>query len=81
VKSQRCYRCCIRAGSSPSVGVGGAGNSRLAIETAKRNRADSGAIEDYEVYWVPLAGVADPTEMRGLWLRELASPVCSVIAR
>jgi len=44
-------------------GVGGAGKTRLAIEAAKRNRAESGAIEDYEVYWVPLAGIGDPTEM------------------
>ena len=44
-------------------GVGGAGKTRLAIEVAKRNRAHSGAIEDYEVYWVPLAAVADPTEV------------------
>ena len=44
-------------------GVGGAGKTRLAIETAKRHRTHSGAIEDYEVYWVPLAAVADPTEV------------------
>ena len=36
-------------------GVGGAGKTRLAIETAKRRRTHSGTIEDYEVYWVPLA--------------------------
>ena len=34
---------------------GGAGKTRLAIEVAKRSRAHSGAIEDCEVYWVPLA--------------------------
>ena len=44
-------------------GVGGAGKTRLAIEVAKRNRAHSGAIEDYEVYWAPLTAVADPTEV------------------
>jgi len=44
-------------------GVGGAGKTRLAIEAAKRSRARSGEIADYEVYWVPLAAVADPTEV------------------
>ena len=44
-------------------GVGGAGKTRLAIEAAKRSRAHSGATVDYEVYWVPLAAVADPTEV------------------
>ena len=43
-------------------GVGGAGKTRLAIEAAKSSRARS-AIGDYEVYWVPLAAVADPTEV------------------
>jgi predicted ATPase/DNA-binding CsgD family transcriptional regulator len=43
-------------------GVGGAGKTRLAIEAAKSSRARS-AIEDHEVYWVPLAAVADPTEV------------------
>src|SRR5688500_1640091 len=43
-------------------GVGGAGKTRLAIEGAKSSRARS-AIADYEVYWVPLAAVADPTEV------------------
>jgi predicted ATPase/DNA-binding CsgD family transcriptional regulator len=44
-------------------GVGGAGKTRLAIEAAKRSRAHSGAIADYEVYWVPLGAVGDPTEV------------------
>ena len=45
-------------------GVGGAGKTRLAIEVAKRSRARSGSTEDGgEVYWVPLAAVADPTEV------------------
>jgi predicted ATPase/DNA-binding CsgD family transcriptional regulator len=45
-------------------GVGGAGKTRLAIEVAKRSRARSLATEDRgEVYWVPLAAVADPTEV------------------
>ena len=44
-------------------GVGGGGKTRLAIEVAKRHRAHSRAIGDYEVYWVPLAAVADPTEV------------------
>jgi predicted ATPase/DNA-binding CsgD family transcriptional regulator len=44
-------------------GVGGGGKTRLAIEVAKRHRAHSRTIEDYEVYWVPLAAVADPTEV------------------
>jgi predicted ATPase/DNA-binding CsgD family transcriptional regulator len=44
-------------------GVGGAGKTRLAIEVAKRSRARSGVIEDYDVYWIPLAAVADPTEV------------------
>ena len=44
-------------------GVGGSGKTRLAIEAAKRSRAHSGATVDYEVYWVPLAAVADPTEV------------------
>jgi predicted ATPase len=44
-------------------GVGGAGKTRLAIEVAKRSRARSGAMADYEVYWVPLASVVDPTEV------------------
>lgn len=44
-------------------GVGGAGKTRLAIEAAKRSRAHSGVIADYEVYWVPLNSVVDPTEV------------------
>jgi predicted ATPase/DNA-binding CsgD family transcriptional regulator len=45
-------------------GVGGAGKTRLAIEVAKRSRARSGSAADGgEVYWVPLAAVADPTEV------------------
>jgi non-specific serine/threonine protein kinase len=44
-------------------GVGGAGKTRLAIEVAKHNRYHAGAIGDYEVYWVPLAAVDDPTEV------------------
>jgi predicted ATPase/tetratricopeptide (TPR) repeat protein len=45
-------------------GVGGAGKTRLAIEVAKRSRARSLTTEDRaEVYWVPLAAVADPTEV------------------
>ncbi len=45
-------------------GVGGAGKTRLAIEVAKRSRAGSGHDDDGgEVYWVPLAAVADPTEV------------------
>jgi predicted ATPase/DNA-binding CsgD family transcriptional regulator len=44
-------------------GVGGAGKTRLAIEAAKRSRARSGEIADYEVYWVPLAAVVDPAEV------------------
>jgi predicted ATPase len=44
-------------------GVGGAGKTRLAIEVAKRSRARSGALEDSEVYWVPLGAVVDPTEI------------------
>ena len=44
-------------------GVGGAGRTRLAIEAAKRSRARSPAIGDYEVYWVPLGAVVDPTEV------------------
>ena len=44
-------------------GVGGAGKTRLAIEAAKRSRAHSGTVEDYEVYWVPLVAVGDPTEV------------------
>jgi hypothetical protein len=60
-------------------GVGGAGKTRLAIEAAKRSRAHSGTVEVYEVSWVPLVAVGDPTECRGLWPRELASLVRSVI--
>jgi predicted ATPase/DNA-binding CsgD family transcriptional regulator len=42
-------------------GIGGAGKTRLAIETAKRSRAGYGPTDDGgEVYWVPLAAVADP---------------------
>jgi non-specific serine/threonine protein kinase len=46
-------------------GVGGAGKTRLAIEVAKRSRADSGAAMHNvrEVYWVPLSAVIDPTEV------------------
>ena len=44
-------------------GVGGAGKTRLGIEVAKRNRYHAGAFGDYEVYWVPLAAVADPAEV------------------
>jgi predicted ATPase/DNA-binding CsgD family transcriptional regulator len=44
-------------------GVGGAGKTRLAIEVAKRSRAHSGAIKEYEVYWMPLDAVVDPTEV------------------
>jgi predicted ATPase/DNA-binding CsgD family transcriptional regulator len=44
-------------------GVGGAGKTRLAIEVAKRNRSYGGAIGDYEVYWVPLVAVVDPTDV------------------
>jgi predicted ATPase len=45
-------------------GVGGAGKTRLAIEVAKRSRARSLATENRgEVYWAPLAAVADPTEV------------------
>jgi predicted ATPase/DNA-binding CsgD family transcriptional regulator len=44
-------------------GVGGAGKTRLAIEVAKRSRAHSVAIKDYEVYWVPLDAVVDPAEV------------------
>ena len=58
---------------------GGAGKTRLAIEVAKRSRAHSGAIEDCEVYWVPLAVVADPTEVPRAVATESASPVRSVI--
>jgi non-specific serine/threonine protein kinase len=45
-------------------GVGGAGKTRLAIEVAKRSRARSDSAADgSEVYWAPLAAVADPTEV------------------
>ena len=45
-------------------GVGGAGKTRLAIEVAKRSRARSRTAEVRgEVYWVPFAAVADPTEV------------------
>ena len=46
-------------------GVGGAGKTRLAIEVAKRSRADSGAAMHIarEVYWVPLSAVVEPTEV------------------
>jgi predicted ATPase len=46
-------------------GVGGAGKTRLAIEVAKRSRADSAAAmhNAREVYWVPLSAVVDPTEV------------------
>ena len=46
-------------------GVGGAGKTRLAIEVAKRSRAGYGPTDDRGgVYWVPLAAVADPTEVQ-----------------
>ena len=35
-------------------GVGGASKTRLAIEVAKRSRARSGVIEDYDVCWYRL---------------------------
>jgi predicted ATPase/DNA-binding CsgD family transcriptional regulator len=45
-------------------GVGGAGKTRLAIEVAKRSPARSRTTENRgEVYWVPLAAVADPTDV------------------
>jgi len=45
-------------------GVGGAGKTRLAIEVAKRSRAQSGSTEDScDVHWVPLGAVVDPTEV------------------
>jgi non-specific serine/threonine protein kinase len=44
-------------------GVGGAGKTRLAIEVAKCNRARCWAIENYRVYWVPLAAVVNPAEV------------------
>jgi predicted ATPase/DNA-binding CsgD family transcriptional regulator len=55
----------LRPGQLVTVcGVGGAGKTRLAIEVAKRSRARSRTTEVRgEVYWVPLAAVADPTEV------------------
>jgi predicted ATPase len=45
-------------------GVGGSGKTRLAIEAAKRSRAGYGPTDDGgEVYWVPLAAIADPKEV------------------
>jgi non-specific serine/threonine protein kinase len=55
----------LRPGRLATIcGVGGSGKTRLAIEVAKRSRIRSGTIEDYEVYWVPLGAVIDPTEVR-----------------